>query len=271
MATPTPTRRGVPRAALFLVLLAIAAAAGPRAAPARAQDPTPPPPEPTAAPTRRATRTPRATALPTATPLPAGALRVALGPEPAAPSVGESVDWVVSVENLAPGASGEILLELSLPAVLVLEDLEPTEGQTAREGRAVRWFVPNLAAGATAVLRARGVAGRATAPLDPDHGCAVLLSRGAPVEFCARFDAGELRAGADRPVAPDAPAFPTAPTGIGLADAIPPPRAGIGLVTLVVGFGALGAWLGSALRGTIARPTAPAADAGDRTHERGGT
>lgn len=263
MATPPPPRRaaGSARAALLLALAAGAVLAGRGALPARAQDPTAPP-EPTAAPTRRATRTPRATALPTATPLPVGALRIAAGPEPPAPSVGEPVEWVVSVENRAPGASGELLLELSLPAVLVVEAVEATEGETAREGRAVRWFVPDLAPGAVAVLRARGVAGRATAPREPDRGCVLLLSRGAPVEHCSRFDAGERVAGVDPAAVPDAPAFPTAPTGVGLSDALPPPRAGLGLVTLVVGFGALGTWLGSALRGAGAPRPAPAAGAG---------
>jgi len=256
----------------LVMAIAACALAGRSQAPARAQDPPPEPqPSPTIdvspTPTRRPTRTPRATPLPTNTPLPSGGLRVAVGSDPAAPAVGDAVQWVVTIENLAPGSSGELLLDVALPGVLVAERIDVTVGETAREGRAVRWYVPNLGPGATAELRAGGVAGRVTARQEPDRGCVQLLSRGAPVDFCSRFDVLEVGAQADEPAAAEPPALPTAPTGIGLVDAVPSPRTSLGLSTLVIGLGVLGAWIGTALRGARTRRAQTPAEAQADAHE----
>lgn len=264
MATQTSFRRARRLAGTALLLVLAGHAVVGVAAPgrARAQDATPVPTEAPTTPTRRPTRTPRATPLPTATPLPAGGLRVVAREEPALPSVGEPVAWAVTVENLLPAPSGELLLEIVLPAVLVVEGVEVTGGETARDGRVVRWYVPGVPAGASVVLRAAGVAGRATERRDADRGCIQLLSHGAPIEYCSDFAVGERTARGELPSAPEAPALPTAPTGVGLEDAVPPPRIALGLGALVVGLGVLGAWFGTVLRGARPRPIpSPARDA----------
>jgi len=232
----------------------------------RAQEDATPTPEVTApppTPTRRPTRTPRATPLPTETPRPTGSLRVVSGSVPPHPAVGEAVRWTVALENLAPDASGELLLQVELPSVLVVEGVEASGGQIAREGRIVRWYLPGLAPGAGAELRADGVAGRATAAGAPDRGCTLLPSRGAPIEHCTPFEVAETRARAGPP--PDeGPALPTAPIGLGLRDAVPAPRAALGLGTLIVGLGALGAWVGA-----LIRAAGRTAAAGSPPHEDG--
>lgn len=256
-----------PRLALapLFVLLALALAyaqAGPRPT-AWAQDE--PPPEGEASPeapptrTRRPTRTPRATATATATPLPAAALRLTLGSEPPVPEVGEVVDVVFTLENRDANPALDLTLEASAPGVLIADQVLADAGELLESGDLARWYLPRLDPGARATLRFRGVSARATSPLLPSPYCALLLSRGAPLEHCAQLAVltarGATAPGGDPEGDPEdaaavggPTALPAAPTGVGLEDLARAPRELFGWLLLAVGAGAIGAWLGVLLK-----------------------
>lgn len=251
---------------VLLALLIAIAHAGPRPI-AWAQDE--PPPEGEASPeapptrTRRPTRTPRATATPTATPLPAAALRLTLGSEPPVPEVGEVVDVVFTLENRDANPALDLTLEASAPGVLIADQVLADAGELLESGDLARWYLPRLDPGARATLRFRGVSARATSPLLPSTYCALLLSRGAPLEHCAQLAVLTARGAAvpdgdsegdpggdpeDAAAVAGPTALPAAPTGVGLEDLARAPRELFGWLLLAVGAGAIGAWLGVLLR-----------------------
>jgi hypothetical protein len=113
----------------------------------------------------------------------------------------------------------------------------------------VRWYVPDLAAGDTATLRMTGVLSQA--PPAGINLCATLLSAGAPLEQCARFDvasAPDTGLDGDADVATEPPPRATVqPTSTGLPIAVSPTL--FGWSVLIAGLGVLGLWLGLVLRG----------------------
>lgn len=244
---------------------------------AAAQDEPPPEgegeatPLPSPTPTRRPTRTPRATASPTATPLPAGALRMVLAVEPAAPgddavplAVGVPFRASVRLVNVAELPAHDLTLEVTLPDALLADDARAPRGEVTRDGPVVRWYLPLLDPASEASLDVVGVAAAEAGGLRGQPLCALLLSRAAPIEHCLEIrvaaqpgaigagggdaDAGGANAGAG------APALPTAATGLGFADVVAgSPRVLAGWGLLALGLGILGLWAGVSMRGRTPR------------------
>lgn len=228
------------------------------AAPARQGEATAFPTQP-----RRPTRTPAASATPSPTPIAAAALRADVWVDPPLPVVGEPVRLGVDLANQDRAAAIDVTVDITLPAAFVDATLDVEPGETARAGSLVRWHIARLEPGARAALRLGGQATRATGPARDDRWCLLLLSHGAPVEHCMRFEAVASAGAAPGSVplpegASAAEPLPTAPTGIGLGDV----AAGstlAGWVVVAVGLVILGLWTGATMRGQRAGDSPDAA------------
>ncbi|MFN2115284.1 MAG: hypothetical protein ACK2T6_06190 [Anaerolineae bacterium] len=201
--------------------------------------------------TRRPTRTPRTTSTPTPTAIPAGALRLILAANPGAPAIGESVELLVVVANRTDASADDLTLQAYIPEALIVEAITAEDGQTASADGVVRWYVPRLMPGDDAVLRLRGVVSSA-----PEAGlelCALLLSAGAPLEQCARFEIRDELGAASAPGGePEEQDLES-----GVATVVPPSSSLpvdvsptlLGWTVLIAGLAVLGVWLGLVLRG----------------------
>jgi hypothetical protein len=204
--------------------------------------------------TLRPTRTPRTTATLTPTPFVAGALRLTLAAETGAETAAE---FRVSVINQGEDPALDVTLDIAIPPGLILDPITDPSGQTARAGDLVRWYIPRLEPGAETTLRLGGVMAQLGG--GGTELCATLLSAGAPLEHCARFD---LAAGAADALARDLPpaaAQTTLPTAVPAGTVVSelPGALRSGWTLIIVGLAALGVWLGLQWRGGRARAGRP--------------
>ncbi len=219
------------------------------------EDDEPPPPAPSAevptatAPvtrTRRPTRTPRTTATHTATPVVAGALRLTLAQEPvlAAPGGGLTLRVLLTNRDLNPAV--DVTVEVTLADELVPGPARTAVGQALAAEGAVRWYIPRLESGATALLELPAVVAAAAGP--ESRVCVLLLSAASPLEHCI-----VLRAEPATPSLARAPAPGDSESGASSGEAVPAPDRGglppeLAWAVLLAGLVALGAWLGLRLR-----------------------
>ncbi len=192
--------------------------------------------------THRPTRTPRTTPTLTPTPFVAGALRVMLSAEPGLPVAGQPVTFVVGLANRGEAAALDLTIDVTVPESTFIRAVDPRSGQTSRAGPLVRWYVPRLAPGGETALRLKGTV-RAVTPGRLEL-CVMLLSAGAPLEYCAAFETSTgVLTPFGEPGEAEQPAFPTAATS-GVLGAGDPPGRNPGWVLLALGLSALGLWFG---------------------------
>jgi hypothetical protein len=167
----------------------------------------------------------------------------------------EGASFLVEVINQNATDALGITLDVSVPDVLIDYRVETRVGETSRAGPLVRWFIPELAAGARTSLRLSGNVARAGT--DRTALCVTLLSAAAPLEHCGAFEVLRTRPAGESAEsdAPELPLGDPAPAEIAsnpIADlfgAIPP-----GGWLLMLGVLVLGAWWGGQLRGKADGP-----------------
>ena len=202
--------------------------------------------------TRRPTRTPRATATPTTTPLPAGVLRMVIALDPVQPAVGEPFEVSLRLQNVDTVPALDLTIEVQIPPALLTDGASAARGEVARAEETVHWFLPRLEASSEATLRVIGVAGSTSVGLRGEPLCALLLSRGAPIEHCIEIRIAPSKAvGLDSGGAEGAglEPLPTAVSGLGFGDILAEtPRVLAGWGLLALGLGVLGLWAGVSAR-----------------------
>jgi hypothetical protein len=194
--------------------------------------------------TQRPTRTARAIT-PTATALSSAALRITLHAEPSVLSRGQPVIARVEVLNQSPYETGQILVEVALPAGLQLEAASPLSGSADASGNLIQWTIPALDSGAMTRVTMRAL----VLAVDQSMAlCASVLSSGSPVESCIGLVPGSGSGNADLDAVP-AFVMPEAPTDGGTP---------LEWALLLIGLLLLGLWGGTAYRSKIASSrTAP--------------